>query len=299
MNRGRTKELLLILLILIILSSILLYGALQTRQSHAVQPKEERILVVSTFPGVSDDIRLLTRGCDTIKVVPLAPPGSDPHHYSLRPGDVKLLDNASLVVSTGHAPFEKSIAKYVPQDKLIVIPEIPGIHILRLPTGAVNLHMPIYDPRNYAVFMNYIAGKLETLDPNCSKIINKNKNYIFRNISILENYTNIMNGTPAVASSPLAEYPASWLGINITVYLSLQPGASAIPPDVIGRAEETLKNNGLAIIIVDQEGAPVGQVDKSLEALALKYNAKILKIPAPYLPEPTLDKLETIASQVK
>ncbi len=294
----KTKKILLIILIMIALSAVL-YGAFQTKQPQTSQSKERSMLVVSTFPGVSDDIRLLTRGCSNIEVVPLAPPGSDPHHYSLRPSDVKLLDNASLVVSTGHAPFEKNIAKYVPKDKLVVIPEIPGIHILRLPTGAVNLHMPIYDPRNYAVFINYIADKLETLDPNCSNIIDKNRNYIIRNITILENYTNIMNSTPAVASSPLAEYPANWLGINITVYLSMQPGASAIPPNIIYRAEETLKNNGLAIIIVDQKGAPVSQVDKSLEALALKYNAKILKIPAPYLPEPTLDKLEMIASQIK
>ncbi len=257
------------------------------------------ILIVSTFPGVSDDVRQLVKGCPAISVVSLAPPGVDPHEYTLKPDQISLLSRASLVISTGHAPFENNVARYVGSSKLILIPSIPGLEILKLPTGAENLHMPIYMPSNYMRFINYTSTRLESIAPNCRDTIMENTREAIENTTLLnKKYAGILAGKEAVAGSPAVEYPAYWLGLNISVYLTLQYGAQSSPQSVI-EAKNILEKGGIAVIIVNSQEQPLGTVDKSLEKLAEQANAPILKIPAPFLPGSTLSKMWEIGSQAE
>ena len=75
---------------------------------------------------------------------------------------VEKLKEADIIVSTGHAPFEERISDLKRQGELkgvlIVITELKGIRILLNPSiDKPNLHMPIYDPKNYMAFLNEVA----------------------------------------------------------------------------------------------------------------------------------------------
>ncbi|MEM1703052.1 MAG: zinc ABC transporter substrate-binding protein, partial [Zestosphaera sp.] len=105
------------------------------------------ITIVVTFPNLADDVNLIM--CDSDRVYSLLPPSIDPHDYSLTPADVKLLEQADLIISTAHTHFELRISELRDQGVIkavvIEIPKVSGIKLLQNPsTGLPNLHMPIY-----------------------------------------------------------------------------------------------------------------------------------------------------------
>ncbi len=251
-------------------------------------------LVLTTFPGVDGDLRMLLQGCPGIDVEPIAPPGSDPHTYSLKPSDVQRIKRALLIVSTGHAPFEESVKRYAPE-KTVEIPEIPGIRLASLPSGAANLHMPIYDPENYKVFINYMAARLSSLLPRCAQIIEENRRTMISIIASIETrYRDSLQGARAVASSPIAQYAVSWLGLNVSVYLVSEHEAQATPEQV-SQARTVLESGGIAIVVVDHTGAPIGPADRFLLDEASKTGAPVIHVEAPYEPGPVLDKIKQVA----
>ena len=258
-------------------------------------PGSRASLVLTTFPGIDGDIRLLLDGCSSVVVRAIVPPGVDPHEYTLRPDDIEAARRAVLVVSTGHAPFEEELARYVP-DKVMVIPSLEGIRLMRLPTGALNLHMPIYDPDNYRVFIEQAAQRLSEAIPECSSTIEANLERILASLAEAERYRGSLAGAPAVAAAPVAQYAVSWLGADIRVYFVAGHGAQTSPETVV-RARELLGNGGMAVIIVDSRGMPANQPSEELLRLAGETGAPVIKVEAPYTPKPLLYKILNVAGQ--
>ncbi len=254
----------------------------------------EAALVLTTFPGIDGDLRALLEGCPGVEVRSLAPPGSDPHSYNLMPQDVELIRRASIIVSTGHAPFEERVREYAP-DKTVVITEIPGMKIRRLPGGALNLHMPIYDPDNYIVFIRYISQRLASAFPQCNATIMESERSLEAKITSLKGrYGGKLLGVRAVAASPLAQYAVAWLGVDIRVYLASGHG-SQVSPDQAREARDILKSGGIAIIVVDSRGEPLGEASSYLLNLAEKSGAKVIRVEAPFTPTPIFRKIEQVA----
>jgi len=131
--------------------------AYMTLQRKAGTVEHGGLLVLVSFPNLADDIKPLL--CSGDQVRSIASPGIDPHSYQLTLNDFKLLRKASLVITTGHAPFEVEIEKKLPESRVIVIPKVVrkagGIILLNPDTGQANLHMPICDPRNYRIFIRF------------------------------------------------------------------------------------------------------------------------------------------------
>ena len=274
--------------------AILVVAVLAGVTAYREKRGEETALVLTTFPGIDGDLRMILEGCTGVEVKSLAPPGSDPHSYNLMPQDVELIRKAVLIVSTGHAPFEERVREYAP-DKTVVIPEIPGIRLGRLPGGAVNLHMPIYDPDNYLVFVRYISDRLANAFPQCNSTILKNEKFIERKIAnIKSRYEGILSGYQAVAASPLAQYAVTWLGADIRVYLASSHGSQA-SPEQARMARDILKRGGIAIVIVDSRGRPLGDASTYLLELAEQSGARVIRVEAPFTPTPILQKIEQVA----
>ncbi|MCE4620398.1 MAG: zinc ABC transporter substrate-binding protein [Desulfurococcales archaeon] len=247
---------------------------------------KEKIVVV-TFPNLKGDVQLLVKGCD-IKVISLAPPGVDPHSYTLSPEKVKLVKEAMLVVSTGHAPFELSLRKIVPQDKLVEINKIPGIKLAKLPgSGKPNPHMPILDPHNYKVFINYIRWKLGEALPKCYyRIYDNMANLTIALSDITRGDWGILGGPlnprPAVITSPPLQYAVQWLGLHPVLLLS--PGEGATPPaETVEKVKKILENNGVAVVMtVPPNAKPYSKLDAWLINVAKEVNATVFAVPAPF-----------------
>ncbi len=252
-------------------------------------------VVAVTFPGVADDVRLLLEGCDSVRVETIAPPGVDPHEYNLEPSKVELVRKAVLVVSTGHAPFEARIRE-IAGDKTVVIPEIPGIMLEKTPSGAVNRHMPIYDPRNYRVFIEYLAGRLGERLPACRETIEANAARLEeRAMRLYSMYHGILSGRPAVISGPVAQYAVGWLGVDVRLSLLVEHGSQTTPQQ-LEEARRILEQGGIAVIVYYGD-RPASKAGEWLAQTAGEMGAPVLRVPAPYQPGAIIEKIEYVASQ--
>ena len=258
--------------------------------------EDQSPLILTTFPGIDKDLESLLAGCE-VDIEHLVPSGVDPHDYQLKPSDYEKISSALLIISTGHAPFERQI-KDLAGDKVVEITEIPGLILYNLPSGAVNLHMPIYDPRNYIKYIDYVSDIIESKIPECSSIIEQNRvNLSEKAEKIYDQYENILKERPAILSSPASQYAVAWLGVDVKGFILVEHGTST-SPEQVSQAEEILKYGGLAVVIVDDNGEPVDQASSYLHNLADKYGSPVLNVPAPYLGDSTLEKILFVAGQV-
>jgi len=264
--------------------------------AYSVSVVDEGLLIVTTFPSLVNDIKQLVTQSD--HVVSLVPIGVDPHEYQLTVGDVELLRRADVIVSTGHTPFEKRIRELVEVGELsavlIEIPRIKGIEILNNPmTGLPNLHMPIYDPLNYIIFIDNVTRTLQKLKPENADI------YDSKRLSIILNISRLLARTPriyleAVADIPPTQYAVSWLGVKVKYFLVREHGIPVTPSDLeVIRDEIARKHIKLAIVT-----KPATTISKQLIELANEYNIPILYVSSPLSSTSILEKLNDIARQV-
>ncbi len=255
------------------------------------------LLIVTTFDNLKYDVKQLLAPGD--RVVSLVPSGVDPHSYSLRPQDIELLEKADLIVSTGHVAFEKQIEKMVKEGvikaELIEIPDIPGIKVLDNPvTGEPNLHMPIYDPYNYIVFISRLARTMSSLRPSMKNV------YIERETEVIDKVAEIISGTRritgiGVGEAPPVQYAVEWMGLKIKYLVLIQPGVSA-PPSLLKRINEEAEQHKIDYVVII--GNSTNPAHELLINLAKKYGLKTIVVPSPMSPSSILDKLEYIVREI-
>jgi zinc/manganese transport system substrate-binding protein len=291
MIKSRTYYLAVAVMVAIVAAWALLSGSSGGSEESA----EKGLLIVVTFPNLRDDVRLLT--CKGDKVVALVPPGADPHQFQLTPQAVETVKKADLIISTGHAPFELKLRDIVSEDKLIEIPRINGIKLLRNPvTGQPNYHMPIYDPSNYRVFVKYVAEKLGEARPDCRDVYRRNAEKVITELNRLVQEAPRLD-LIAVGSAPPVQYAVSWLGLKVEWLLSPEHG---VPPSPSGieKARELLREGAVAVIM-ETEGGLATVADRKLLELAEATGSPVMRIPPPYAPGPVIDKLRAVVESAK
>ncbi len=246
--------------------------------------------IVVTFPNLKEDIKLIAPNDNVMSV---AKPGVDPHLYQLTPDDVRMLKNADLIISTAHTPFEIEIRNLVKSGeikaKLIEIPKIPHIKILKVPgTGIPNYHMPIYDPKNYETFLKFVANVLERMNPG--------ERYTERAMEVCKEVNEIVSKTrklnvKAVADIPAVQYAVDWLNVSIVRVLVKTPGAPITPKDVTD-VERAMKD--IQLVVVTNGSVP----SQTLIRLAREYGKPVLKVPSPIEDKSVLKKLRIISEEV-
>ncbi len=273
---------------------IVLFASCNTRVKSA---KDESLFIVVTFPNLKLDVELIK--CEDDHVVWLVPPGIDPHDYQLSPSDIEKLRRADLIVSTSHAPFEMRIRELMEKGEitatLVEIPKIPGIRIFKNPaTGEPNLHMIIYDPLNYKVFLRYLAKIMSTLRPA------KGHEYMKRADDICTKVDVLLNKAPsldliAVADVPVVQYAVTWLGIEVKYLMVKEHGVPATPQD-IEVIKSAIEHGGAQIAVILRPA--LLPPSKTLETMAKEHDIPIIYVPSPLSVNSTLDKLKYILLQV-
>jgi len=234
--------------------------------------------------------------CKYDEVVSLAPSSADLHSYELRVKDVSLILCSDVVISTDHTPVEMDIKALIagekPMVKLIEIPAIPKIKIKVNPvTGQRNLHMPIYDPYNYEVFVRHIAEVLAELNPKCKNEYAKN---VVRVVNMIRE---ILKEKPklnvyAVGVSPATQYAVEWMNVTVTQFFIKEEGVPATSGDLMKIEREAASGVLNAVVVFRDLHTPANEqaVD-----LARRYGLKIISIPSPLEYLSILDKLRYIS----
>jgi len=257
---------------------------------------QDGLLVVTSFPNLACDLELLALEGD--EVIPLVPPGVDPHDYQLTPSDVEVLRKADIIISTAHTPFEMEIkdlwARGELKGALVEVPRVPGVELLRNPmTGQINYHMPTYDPGNLMAFVSYLADLMASLRPD------RAGDYASKASAVIEAINSILSGAPklscvAVADLPFAQYAVNWLGVEVRFLVVKEHGVPATPGDLM-RIEEAMSSGEVELAVVCAPTTP--SPSRRLEELAEEHGIPILHVPSPSSPESTLSKLARIAEE--
>lgn len=284
-------------------STLCVFALALLLSGHAVQTyssiesfSSNGLVVVVTFPSLVNDVEQLLCSGDT--VISIVPWGVDPHTYTLTPSAIDILRRANIIVSTGHTSFEMKIRELVDEGVikgvLIEIPRINGIEIKKNPiTGQPNYHMPIYDPKNYALFIDRLTNVFIQLRPECRThyLVHEN-NIIDRLLSII--YSANKTRVKAVAESPVLQYAVEWLGVDIKYLMIREHDIPASAQDVL-EIENALKNGDVKLVVVSE---PVKtSAGNKLVDLAEKYNVPILYVPSPLTNDTMLHRIEVVVSR--
>ncbi len=281
-----------------VLLMIVLLGQLTPARAAEAGREQEGLLIVVTFPCLKYDVELLA--CEGDVVVPLVPQGADPHEYQLTPEDVSLLEDADVIISTAHAPFEAKIRELAEageiRGRLVEIPAIPGLRLLKNPsTGQENYHMPIYDPYNYRVFMAYLSEVLSDGRPGRAAEYGEKASEVLRAVDEL------LSGAPelgarAAADMPVVQYAVSWLGVEIEFLVVKEPGAPATPGDLLSLREAMSEGEVDLVVLCEPV---VSSASRRLEEMASEYGVPVLYVPSPLEARPILDKLSDLAERAR
>jgi len=260
------------------------------------RPASKGALVISTFPSVAEDLNFILCNSRALSIVP---PGVDPHDYQLSPGDIEKLRAARVIVSTAHTPFEARIRDLVERGELtailIEIPRIPGMQILRNPaTGQPNLHMPIYDPDNYKLFIRYLAEKLSEVDPAHAACYAQRLEQLIGRVDALKQSVKVRNLT-ALATRPLAQYAVSWAGVEIGYLLVKEEDLPATTED-IERIERALASGEVRLIVVLSDDPQ--PLRSKAEELSAKYDVPLVAVPSPVLPPSIYEKIVRVSQEL-
>ncbi|MGC9121438.1 MAG: metal ABC transporter substrate-binding protein [Thermogladius sp.] len=255
--------------------------------------------VITTFPGLKYDVQNLV--CEGDVVESLLPPGVDPHEYSLTPGDIAKLQQADLIVSTGHTGFEQKIEELwrsgVIKGVLINVLEIPGLTIFTNPsTGQPDYHMPTYYPLNYIALVRNVSETLASLNPAASQC------YMSRALNVTARVADLYVSTPplrgkAIGDLPYTIYVAKWLGLDMVGLVMKEEGLPATPGE-LSTYQEMMRNGSIAYVLVTAYGSDSPTVSTQLENMAASYGVKVIKLYSEVYPNSILDKLAYVYTQI-
>ncbi len=253
-------------------------------------PHVNALNIVVTFPSLYKDIKQIAPD-DNVYALAI---NSDPHQYQLRPEDFEALKKADLIISTAHTPYELKIEELVKSGeikaKLIEIPKINGIKILKNPeTGQPNLHMPIYDPENYKVFLKFVAETLQSLNPDGDYV--KRAEIIAKEVDKIVKKTKRIN-TTAIGDFPFTQNAVSWLGVEVKYLVIKESNLPATPE--ISKIRDLIEKGKVGLVVITK---PVkSKPSRYLLELAEENGVPVLYVYSPLVNKSILERLEDISN---
>lgn len=156
--------------------TLFLLGILAATRAGAEPPKT--VATISPVYGIVSDVM---RGAGTADLI--LPASEDPHHFSLRPSQLRQIGGAQILFAVGNGmePWLERVASVVPADALVVLlSEIPEVSPLALPlrngTG-IDPHMWL-NPEIVGIWAQDIAENLAEIDPDNAAIYWQNAEII-------------------------------------------------------------------------------------------------------------------------
>ncbi|WP_084260380.1 zinc ABC transporter substrate-binding protein [Thiothrix lacustris] len=207
------------------------------QQDAATKP-----LVVSTIKPVQALVYAVAGGKDSpLEVTQLLPDGASPHHYALKPSDMRMLENAKVVfrIGSGLETFlDKPLANLSAQQRVITLADATGIQHLHARAEhkhddhSEDLHLWL-NPDNAIVMSRAIAAALGEADPAHKADYLANAEQLIQNISATD--AQIRQQLAPLSGKPYLSFHDAWqhfdthYGLNfagaVTLDVSRLPGA--------------------------------------------------------------------------
>ncbi|WML89701.1 zinc ABC transporter substrate-binding protein [Thiothrix lacustris] len=207
------------------------------QQDAATKP-----LVVSTIKPVQALVYAVAGGKDSpLEVTQLLPDGASPHHYALKPSDMRMLENAKVVfrIGSGLETFlDKPLANLSAQQRVITLADATGIQHLHARAEhkhddhSEDLHLWL-NPDNAIVMSRAIAAALGEADPAHKADYLANAEQLIQNISATD--AQIHQQLAPLSGKPYLSFHDAWqhfdthYGLNfagaVTLDVSRLPGA--------------------------------------------------------------------------
>lgn len=215
---------------------------------HSLNAEEKKIHVVATLEVYSSIAEFIGDGL--IETDYILPEGTDPHDYSLTPGDVDKISSADLLVLANSEFFSlesKMLEHYSGAYLDFSDYSKYNLTIISIPGIGVNYHGYWIYPSNALAIAKAIHDELVLLDPDNREIYDANlkkfEDMIYRLESFLyrTSLENNLNGQGAVIAVPGAAYLALAFNLKIEASLLKGPGSflnSSELSEVINKAKK-------------------------------------------------------------
>jgi len=289
------KTMILIPLLIVILSLL---------SQSTIAGNKDKIIIVCTLETLAKDLEIYETNNTIIEFI--APGTVEPHSYSLTPKDYTKIDEASIIISSLHIPFEYQIDKILSTQKerikLIELPLIPGIKIIKNPiTGQPVLHMPVYNLDNFILFMYQVKKELQQINPEYTEQYDKRFQELVEDALEIKNKLKTDNEKTIIAVSDSLLYALSNLNYKKIVLFTIKEELAVTPQD-IEKIEKIIENDKEVIIAImgipTKDGfKPQTQKDEFLYRIARNNNIPILYVIPPTYPVSTLEKIKNLITQ--
>lgn len=224
----RKKELVSIIIVLLLFSPIINY------KGNSLRSSENKIKVVSTLEMYSSIAEYIGDGL--IEATYILPEGSDPHDYSLTPGDIEKITSADLLIlaNSNFFTLERNMLNHYSGIILDFDDYLEfNLTIINITGLGKNYHGYWIYPDNALAIAKAIHDKLVLLDPTHREIYDNNlekfEDKIYRLKSLLYRVAlnSDIHGSGAVIAVPGAAYLAIAFGLKIEAILLKGPGSFA------------------------------------------------------------------------
>ena len=263
---------------------------------------EEKPLVVATIAPLAEIVREAFG--DSVDVVYVIPPGANPHDYQLTTEQIRLLQRASVVVTTGgHLPVERKVAELKSEGtiagRVLFINDYRafGFHYAKEHwyNGKDNPHGVWLDPYNAIAIAEATKEALIEVDPANEATYERDfERFRERVLAIVRAYKALApKNASAVIQMPPDEYAIEWLGIKAIA--SIKP-EEEIPAKGV---DELLQVAEGSTVIVYGSDSPE-QLKKAALELAAKSGRPLAEITVFWSGKPYTEVLiENTASIIK
>lgn len=264
--------------------AVLLGACAATREASGFAPRSRAIRVVTTFLPITLFTRAVAGDCAT--VTSLVPPGSGPHDFQARPGDLVALAQARVLVKNGlamEAFLDKLVAAAGPAE-LLVVDASRGITTLASDRpggdpdhghghghGRVNPHIWL-DPLRAVQQVENIRAGLVKADPSCAERYRRNASAFIHQLrglnSEIAGQLRPYRGKTFVAFHDFAPYFAERYGLRVSNLVDV-PELNPSPADLRRVAAAVTRTQLQALLSEPQEG------NRSFNALAQDLGVRI------------------------
>ena len=155
-----------------LLAAMALIPVFQMAVPGAAIAAEKKVKVAATFDAMAEIAKAV--GGNRVTVSTLIPPGVEPHEYSPRPGDMRGLAGADLVIKNGLGlePWTEKALKASGNGRAKIVVASQGVTPMKI-GAAIDPHLWI-SPSGAILEAENIAKALEAADPAGAAVYKKN-----------------------------------------------------------------------------------------------------------------------------
>ena len=192
--------------------------------SAPILQAKERLEVLTTIKPIHSLVGAI--GGDAVNVQQIIPDNASPHHYSLRPSDLRKMSNASLIfrIDPKLESFLFKSLRSVAQDKVITLSKSDGLTLLEIKGGhrhenehkndddhethkALDYHLWL-NPENAIAMAKRINIALAAAAPEQSELFKKNTQRLIANIE--KTHEQILKQLDSVKETPFLVMHDAW-----------------------------------------------------------------------------------------